>query len=321
MSGELTLTESGGDFEAEPLDNETRSLATVMAEGDPELMLAHLEKKAELAARWRTAIETILVSQTYPGDWTMQGDKACLSSAGAERIARNFPIRTREVKKAREEFTDKNGKAYRYVYTGYACMNDREVFVQGSYSTRDKFLGKAGGAWKPIEDINENDIRSAAYHIFCGNCVKALLGLRGLPAAEYTRIMGGSGQDVKKTSTVTRGAGTSGGSSEDDHRHQKELGEMCVAFAHAACTVGQDEGGEWHLVSIGEADERGELEIAKEICEKLSSFEGDKGTVKGKNSAKQLKGKWLNATLGKARKLKEELAKMGSNDSQGGFFN
>ena len=68
------------DSEPETIEGETRdhALVEIVAEGDPELMLAHLEKKAQLAGRMRAAIETVLVSQTYPKDWTIQGEKACL---------------------------------------------------------------------------------------------------------------------------------------------------------------------------------------------------------------------------------------------------
>lgn len=90
-------------------------LAHVMSEGDPETMLIMLEKKAGIALRMKQAVETIMVSQTYPQDWTIQGQgdkaRACLSSAGAERIGRHFPIRYRNVAWKKEEWQDSHGKA------------------------------------------------------------------------------------------------------------------------------------------------------------------------------------------------------------------
>jgi len=72
-------------------ENTGGELAQIISAGDPDAMLLVLEKKAELAPRMRAAIERILVSQTYAQDWTIQGQgdaaRACLSSAGAERIA------------------------------------------------------------------------------------------------------------------------------------------------------------------------------------------------------------------------------------------
>lgn len=301
-------------YDVIPEPSQQNALVNVVAEGDPDVMLAVLEKKAALAGRLRQAIEHIVVSQTYPEDWTVQGDKACLASAGAERIGRNFPIQYEKVEWKKETFSDAHGAGYRYIYSGYASLYDRKVSVEGSYSTRDEFLGKKGGSWRPLEDINEGDIRSAAHHIFCGNAVKALLGLRGLPVNEYRRIMGGTGRDSNKSATVQRGKGTQGGTSADDHTMQKELAELCVAFANGNLTVQQDDQGNWSLIPLADSDSRDALEIAKDICVKLSSFTNKEGkTVDGKG-AKDLKGKWLEATLGKARKLNETFAQEGGAD-------
>lgn len=308
MNSEIT------DYEPETVESETRdhALAKVVAEGDPELMLAHLEKKAQLAARMRQAIETVLISQTYPEDWTCQGDKACLGSAGAERVGRSFPVQYRDVTWNKETFTDCHGEGYRYVYSGYASLYDRVVFVHGSYSTRDKFLGFKDGDWRPLEDINEGHVRNAAYHVFCGNAIKELLGLRGLPVSEYQRIMGATGRDAGKSSKVQRGRGTEGGSQAtgDDHAHQKELAELCIGIANAGSTVEQDAEGNWRLHALSEGDDRQPLEVAKDICIQLSSFTGKDGNRITGKGAKELTGKWLSATLAKARKLTESLTEM-----------
>lgn len=302
------------DYEPETVEQEERdhAIATITAEGDPLALVASLEKKAELSGRMRTAIETVLISQTYPSDWTIQGDgdkaKACLGSAGAERVGRIFGIKHHGVQFVKEDFTDQHGAGYRYIFMGYATLEGRQCYVQGSYSTRDKFLGFKNDEWRPVEDINEGHIRNAAFHVFCGNAVKELLGLRGLPASEYQRIMGRTGRDGAKSSSVQRGRGTEGGSSAkgDDRAHQKELGDLCVEFANAGQTVEKDAEDKWHLVPLSDGDDRSPLDVAKDICIRLSTFEGDKGLVKGK-LASQLTGKWLGSTLGKARDLKKEL--------------
>ena len=294
------------DYENEPATS--TAIANVVSDGDPDQMLMVLEKKAAVAGRMRQAIETVVISQTYPQDWNIQGDKACLASAGAERIGRNFPIAFRDVTWKKEEFSDASGAGYRYVYTCYATLYDRTVYAEGSYSTRDEFLGKKGGEWRPLEDINEGDVRSAAHHICCGNAIKELLGLRGLPAAEYQRIMKGTGREPTKSPTVQRGKGTKGGTDPNDGRHQQELTEICMAIANSAQNVQLSEDGkQWLLVPLSDSDARDSVEIAKSICIALSGFTGKDGkSVLGKLS-KQLQGKWLVSTIGKARKLKEAL--------------
>lgn len=301
------------DVEPEPEESQSMALAKTVAEGDPELMLAHLQKKAKTAGALKAAMETILLSQTYPQDWTIQGDgdkaKACLSSAGAERVARSFPIVYSGVKWVKEEFEDAHGKAYRFKYEGYAELYGRKVYVHSSYSTRDAFLGKKGGEWRDPAEINEGHIQNAAYHVFCGNAIKELLGLRGMPVQEYQRIMRGTGQDAAKSATVTRGQGTHGGSSENDSKHQAELGKICIEIANMGRTVVRDEQNNMVMMPVGDGDDRTPLDIAKDICRQLSGFysKKDEKWVDGLDSAKALKGKRLDITLNKARELHDRL--------------
>jgi len=146
----------------------------------------------------------------------------CLGSAGAERVGRLFGYRILDVTDKKEDFTDSIGKGYRYIYSGKIAMDNRVVFAIGQFSTRDKFLGFKDNEWRPVEEINENNIRQAAYHIFIGNSIKALLGLRGIPDREWRQIMNKIGSDPSKATTVRRGEGTKGGTKSDDSAKQKE---------------------------------------------------------------------------------------------------
>lgn len=277
----------------------------------PESFAEIVERQAAVGNRLRIATESLLVSATYAKDWTIQGGKACLSSAGAERIGRMFQIEYEKPEVRKETFDDALGEGYRYVFTGRATLVHpglgKTVYAEGRYSTRDKFLGFANDEWRPIEEINEGNIRAAACHTWMGNCIKALFGLRNIPAEEYNRIMKMQGRNAAETSQVSRGRGTQGGTSEDDTKHQQELSELVIGFADAGkiVTIVNDEP---LLTSISDADSRRSPEIAKESIFKLSSFKNAEGDwIKGKNDVKQLKGKWLNSTLAKARKLKETL--------------
>lgn len=282
-------------------------IATITNTGDPEAMLAILEKKAKLAPRILAATNTILVAATHPEDWTEQGGKMCLSSAGAERVATMFSIRFHDHKWLKEEFRDEHGQAYRYVYECTASLGDREVFAQGTYSTRDKFLGYNSGKWRPVEDINENSIRSAAYHICQGNAIKALLGLRGIPADRFAEMMSNTGRDASKAATVRRGKGTSGGTSTDDSAMQKQLAEICIYIASGGFTVVKNDKGYCDLVEMGESDDRESVERAKEICEIVSSFIGKGGEVVNGLPASKLRGKRLEISLSTAKKIKTAL--------------
>ena len=270
-------------FDIEPVETSSTELARVMNEGDPDVSLAILEKKAELAPRMNKAINTILVTQTYAEDWTEQGGKMCLSSAGAERVARLFSIRFHDQKAHKEEFSDTTGRGYRYIYECNASMGDREVFAQGAYSTRDKFLGSVGGEWRPTEDINENNIRNAAYHICIGNAIKALLGLRGIPAARFREIMAGAGQDPGKANSVKRGNGAQGGTAKAKaSANQVEHVKMCLRALRPQDPMGQ-----------------------ATLYHELADFDGDKGRVIAK-APEYLSEKWLGGVAGKLDKMCDE---------------
>jgi hypothetical protein len=297
--------------ELEPIESASTELSRIMAEGDPDTQLAILEKKATLAPRYTQAISTILISQTYPEDWKIFDGKACLSSAGAERVSRLFDIKFFEVRNKKEDFTDANGSAYRYVFEGMASMGSRIVYAQGVYSTRDKFLGFANQEWKPLENINENHIRNAAYHIFIGNAVKALLGLRAMPEAEFNKLMSGVNKDGKKAGAVNHASGTQGGTTGDDAAGQKQLAEALIAIANAGFQIAINDEGNHFLEQISESADP--MEVAKQSCQALTSFKGNKGDiVKGLNSAKAVKGKRLEVSLKKALAFKETAEKEGA---------
>lgn len=296
------------DFEPEPIENPSTELAKILQEGDPDVMLAILEKKATLASRMTKALNTLLITCTYPEDWKEFSGTMGLKSAAAERIARHFDIRFSNVSWKKEDFTDGNGKGYRYIYEGEASMGNRVIFAQGVYSTRDKFLGYANEQWRAVEDINENHIRNAAYHIFMGNGVKALLGLRGIPKERFDEMMKGAGEDGNKSGKVNYGKGTQGGTTQDDQTAQKELAEILIAIANSGYGIAvNSENGQHYLQQTSEIEDP--IEVAKDSCKALTSFynKTDKKLVAGLDSAKLVKGKRLEIALQNAKKMQSEM--------------
>ena len=177
--------ETGGMGEIMPLaERPDMEIANVVVHDDPHAEIVHMEAAADLAPRYAAAIRTLLLAHTFAEDWSVWDDKICLSSAGAERVGRQFGYQVFNVASRKESFTDDLGKGYRYIYEGQAALGGRIVWARGSFSTRDKLLGYKDKKYRPLEDINEQHIASAALHIFRGNALKALLGLRGLPLAD-----------------------------------------------------------------------------------------------------------------------------------------
>lgn len=298
--------------EALPMETPGTELAKTISDENPEAALGRLEKIASLAPRWERAIQTILMAATFPEDWEIFGDgdkaKACLSSAGAMRVGKHFPIKFFETKWQKERWTDRFGEAYRYIYEGKAMLGERIVYAQGSYSSRDKFLGKAKGEFKDLAEINEANIQNAANHIYMGNAVKELLGLRAMPVSQYRKLMGLTGQDAGKTPGHAYGAGTKGGTVNADRNKQKELAEICIAIANAGNTVVQNEDGSFSVVPQ-DKDVQGitdSVQVGKIICETVSTFLTKDGKIVKGLPASKLKGQRLDIALATAKRLGAE---------------
>jgi hypothetical protein len=297
--------------EVNPAETPDMEIMKTISAEDPEVTVARMEKMAELAPRWRIAMRTILMTLTYPGDWETfgKGEKAkvCLGYAGVARLSTKFPIQFFEVQEPKkEEWVDTIGKAYRYIVRGKARLGEHITYAEGIFSTREQFFGKVGENWKPIEEINENNIRRAAVNVFKSNAIKDLLGLRAMPLADYQELMNRTGQKTDKTTGHSYGGGTKGGTKADDSARQRELAEACIAIVNAGYFVEKYQG-KWKLCQMSDIQCESEpIELAVSLCVELSSFEGDKGLVSGKPAA-QLKGKRLEITLKTANELKEKI--------------
>ncbi len=293
--------------EIEPMPP-TTDLIRVEQEMDPDDELAYMQKMAKNSPALKQAQETLLFTQTYPKDWVVFGEKASLTSAGVERVARFFSIKLSEFENlGRQDFADEHGKGYRYVYQCRAQLRDRALYATGTYSTRDPFLGKARGEWKDLADINENDIQQAALRRCRGNAMRALLGLRQVPVEEYRRIMRLTGQKGAESSSVPFASGAKGGTSKDDSTKQVELSNIVYDIVDAGMAVAYD-GGNIEIIASDAAptDSISRDFLAKASLLALSQFEGDTGTVKGVTSYKMLRGKRLNVTLGRTKEVWEK---------------
>ena len=241
-------------------------------------MIVALKQAGDKAAEYLTALRRVLVQATYPTDWTIQGvgdkSKACLASHGAERIAvmiGGFVIEE-SAPAEKTTFTDKHGEGYIWRYFYKVSWRGRSCDAIGMHGTRDKFLGKAGGAWRDIADINEADIQRAARHVAIGEGIKQLLGLRNLPATEMPNF--GMGTKDKPIPTVERDV-----QDGEERKKRKSITDMLLALND------------------------GDQDAAKAHLTEITSFEGKNGPVKGVTTTKSLKKKWLNTTLAKVMEL------------------
>ena len=170
--------------------------------GISDKYLAHLDFVAKNIDRFVSAKQKIwqaILRLAKDGDWvvfesedknspTGKRSSVCLSGPGADRIASSIGINFSKPEEKKDLGEDEKGKWYRYWFTGEASFGGRSITVMGRASSRDKFFGIAYGQLKELSDIDESNIRMAAYHNYLKEGVKILLGLRNIPLDEFTKV-------------------------------------------------------------------------------------------------------------------------------------
>lgn len=199
------------------------ALAEIPMELPTMEMIVALERAADTAPRFMSALRTLMIHVTYPSDWHIQGGKACLAAAGAERIAQAVGGFSWEQEGDPLRSNLESADGYMWTYTMVVTWRGRTAHAQGHASTRDKFLGKKGGEFRNPADINEADMKRWARHVAIGEGIKQLLGLRGLPEGELPDFAGG-----RKPATVERAKQQD--NAANDNRMRKQITEMLLAL-------------------------------------------------------------------------------------------
>lgn len=183
-----------GIIETEPTELVEREISDVER-------LRRAEWLAENIDRFLAAREKIwhgILKMAKPEDWVVFESKTkegkvrssvCLTGAGAERIASLPPgiqfVNWKEPVKEMGE--DEKGPWYRYWYECDAIYGGRIIKSIGRASSRDKFFSMAYGRMRELSEIDEGNIKVAAYHNCMKEGVKILFGLRNIPKEEFEK--------------------------------------------------------------------------------------------------------------------------------------
>lgn len=152
-------------------------------------------------------IVKLSISRTNINDWVDQSGKPYLTCSGAEKIARLFGVCWKDVKSEKIISSDEQGQFYFYEYSGIFTLGADSITAVGTCSQKDQFFAKSGGSMKPLSEIDETNIRKAAYSNMVVNGVTRILGIRNLT---WEEVQSG-GIDPSKASKVTYGKGGNGG--------------------------------------------------------------------------------------------------------------
>lgn len=144
-------------------------------------------------------IVKLSISRTNTNDWVDQSGKPYLTCSGAEKIARLFGVCWKDVKSDKIITSDEQGQYYFYEFSGVFTLGADSITAVGTCSQKDQFFAKSGGQMKPLSEIDETNIRKAAYSNMVVNGVTRILGIRNLT---WDEVKAG-GIDPSKASKVT----------------------------------------------------------------------------------------------------------------------
>ncbi len=155
---------------------------------DQEDLKAACDDAATYAESIEQAILKVAVLIARPGDWKLNPlAQAKLSSVGAERFLKHFPIEFSDITVDRLEFDDEKGMAFRWVYRMRASLNGRTVYCEGRISSRDwKQLDESGELMADAEP-DEGGMMGAAMLLCEANGIKILLGLRHIKTCDLVK--------------------------------------------------------------------------------------------------------------------------------------
>ncbi len=177
--------------------------------------VADLGDALEIIEQRETLFRKVLavaIGATGPGDWIDQAGKPWLQASGAEKVARRFGVRISDITSEREDIEDLNGTYYMYTTTGKAALGGGrdELTAIGVCTSRDRFFGKADGAFKATADVDMANIKRKSYTNFLSNAITRLLGIRNLTWDELAKygISKGGKTSVKYDGGASKAAGT-----------------------------------------------------------------------------------------------------------------
>lgn len=156
---------------------------------DQEDLKAACDDAATHAKDIEEAILKVAVLIARPGDWKVKPlAHAKLSSIGAERFLKHFPIEFSDITADRFDFDDEEGAAIRWVYRMRASLNGRTVYCEGRISSRDwKQLDEEGELMKDAAP-DEGGMMGAAMLLCEANGIKILLGLRHVKSEDLLAV-------------------------------------------------------------------------------------------------------------------------------------
>lgn len=167
---------------------------------------------AEKAEKYIVAMNRIMEAAlkiTCELDWVLIGGKPYLQESGATKVARLFGISIQLLGQPQVSFDNEGYKTF--TYKARFMLKDQFIECEGSRSMKDDFFAKTKNGLKKPDEIDERDVKMAAYTNCMNNGIKRLIpNLRNIDVATLEK----AGLDSSKINGYTFKSGTKGGASK-----------------------------------------------------------------------------------------------------------
>lgn len=182
--------------------------------------ILYLAEKAEKYIEAMNRIMDAALKITNELDWVLIGGKPYLQESGSTKVARLFGISIQLIGAPTVEY---DGEGYKtYTYKARFMLKDQFVECEGSRSMKEDFFAKTRNGMKKPDEIDERDVKMAAYTNCLNNGIKRLIpNLRNIDIDTLKR----AGLDASKIAGYTFKDGSKGGAS----KAAEESGIVCEA--------------------------------------------------------------------------------------------
>lgn len=250
--------------------------------GEEKIQVQAPEDIISLAQRRVDVVDQLIglsLKRTSFRDWMSIENQPYLGHSGAEKVARLFGIKLRNITTAKEWSEDSKGRFYIYRTIGTAELPGGYDSIEalGTCSQRDKFFAWTNGKYRDTVEIDETNIMKASYSNFVVNAITHLLGLRNLTWDDLK----GAGIDIEKVQKIQYQEGAKKGEtmlSAESLKKREEIWKIC-----------------WNL---GNGDEA----MARTFLKQISFFKSKEGKEVSAEDIKRLTtDKWIEMSLKNAK--------------------
>ena len=155
---------------------ESAELPLIARDGDM-LITAEVIKRAEQQVEGIKKIKLISIKVTNESDWVIMEGKPCTQNSGNMKIAALWGVSFLKPSISEMRRTDEKGDYVEFTTSGEGEFKGRRASDIGTASTRDPLLGKVQGGYRPLCDVDLQDIKKCSITNWQSRVLRKILGL------------------------------------------------------------------------------------------------------------------------------------------------